>query len=137
MKTSHNTEYNSVNFNHSFAVSNTETDRKNFALGVSSFTANGELERMEYVGSATNLPGFDLVWGIDHEEASNNGVSRDNEGYFIEYLSEFSDNFFLTAGLRHDECSVPNPPICASMFADILSSTGRVLIFTTPPASAP
>ena len=96
-------EYNSVNFNHSFAVSNTETDRKNFALGVSSFTANGELERMEYVGSATNLPGFDLVWGIDHEEASNNGVSRDNEGYFIEYLSEFSDNFFLTAGLRHDE----------------------------------
>lgn len=96
-------EYNSVNFNHSFAVSNTETDRKNFALGVSSFTANGELERMEYVGSATNLPGFDLVWGIDHEEASNNGVSRDNEGYFIEYLSEFSDIFFLTAGLRHDE----------------------------------
>ena len=96
-------EYNSVNFNHSFAVSNTETDRKNFALGVSSFTANGELERIEYVGSATNLPGFDLVWGIDHEEASNNGVSRDNEGYFIEYLSEFSDIFFLTAGLRHDE----------------------------------
>lgn len=96
-------EYSSNNFSHSLSFANTETDRENFALGVSSFVANGDLERWEYLGSATNLPGFDLVVGIDHEEASNNGVSRDNDGYYLEYLSDFSNYFFLTAGIRHDD----------------------------------
>ena len=96
-------EYSSDNFTHSLSFSNTETDRGNFALGVSAFTANGELRRWEYLGSATNLPGFDLVVGIDHEEASNNGISRDNDGYYLEYLSDFSDNFFITAGIRYDD----------------------------------
>lgn len=96
-------EYSSDNFTHSLSYSNTETDRENFALGVSAFTANGELSRWEYLGSATNLPGFDLVFGVDHEEASNNGISRDNDGYYLEYLSDFSDNLFFTAGIRYDD----------------------------------
>ena len=96
-------EYSSDNFTHSLSFSNTETDRENFALGVSAFTANGQLKRWEYLGSATNLPGFDLVIGIDHEQASNNGISRDNDGYYLEYLSDFSNNFYITAGIRHDD----------------------------------
>lgn len=96
-------EYSSDNFSHSLSFSDTETDRENFALGISSFTANGELERWEYLGSATNLSGFDLVWGIDHEKARNNDISRDNDGYYLEFLSDFSASFFITAGIRHDD----------------------------------
>ncbi|HJO10451.1 MAG: TonB-dependent receptor [Gammaproteobacteria bacterium] len=96
-------EYTGENFSHSISYSATDTDRENFALGVSSFTANGELDRWEYLGSATNLPGFDLVFGADHEEAINNGVGRDNVGFYLEYLSDFSDNIFFTAGTRHDD----------------------------------
>lgn len=96
-------EYSSDNFSHSLSFSDTETDRENFALGVSSFRANGELERFEYLGSATNLTGFDLVWGIDHEKARSNNISRDNDGYYLEVLSDFSENFFITAGIRHDD----------------------------------
>ena len=96
-------KYSSDNFSHTLAYSNTENDRENFALGVSSFTANGELKRWEYLGSATNLPGFDLVYGMDIEEASINGDGRDNDGFYLEYLSDFSDNIFLTAGIRHDD----------------------------------
>lgn len=95
--------YNGENFTHSLAYASTETDRENFALGVSSFTAQGELTRFEYVGSATNLPGFDLVFGLDQEEAENNGIGRDNTGVYLEYLSDFSDDVFMTAGVRHDD----------------------------------
>lgn len=95
--------YTSDNFSHSIAYATTDTDRENFALGVSSFTANGELNRLEYVGSATDLPGFDLVFGADFAEEVNNGNGRDNIGYYLEYLSDFSDNLFFTAGVRYDD----------------------------------
>lgn len=96
-------EYSTGGFSHSLAYSVTETDRENLALGVSSFTAAGELERWEYIGSATELNGFDLIFGFDLEQESNNGVDRDNEGYYLEFLSDFSDNFFITAGMRQDD----------------------------------
>lgn len=96
-------EYDSEVVSHSLSYHRTETDRESFARGVSSFTASGELERIEYLGSATDLPGFDLVFGADQEEASNNDVGRDNTGVFLEYLSDFSDELYFTAGLRHDD----------------------------------
>lgn len=95
--------YSGAGFSHSLSYNNTETDRESFAAGASSFTAAGALERWEYVGSATELPGFDLVFGADQEEALNNGRGRDNTGLFLEYLSDFSDTVFFTAGLRHDD----------------------------------
>ena len=95
--------YSTDNFNHSLSFADTETDRQNYSLGVPSFGANGELSRLEYLGSATNLPGFNLVFGMDREEARNGDVSRDNDGYFLEYLSDFSESFFITAGIRRDD----------------------------------
>lgn len=96
-------EYNGTGFSHSLSYNSTDSDRESFAAGAASFTAAGELERWEYVGSATELPGFDLVFGADQEEAMNNGRGRDNTGLFLEYLSDFSDSVFFTAGLRHDD----------------------------------
>jgi len=96
-------EYKGTAFSHSFSYSSTGSDRENFAAGASSFTAAGKLERWEYIGTATELPGFDLVYGADQEEAWNNGRGRDNIGVFLEYLSDFSDAVFFTAGVRHDD----------------------------------
>ncbi len=95
--------YSGDSITHNISYATTRTERENFTAGVSSFIANGELNRWEYVGSATNLPGFNLVWGADHEEAINNGRGRNNLGVYLEYLSNFSDNLFLTAGVRHDD----------------------------------
>lgn len=95
--------YEGDEFNHSFAYNNTDTERTIYALGSPSFSTDGELERWEYVGSATALAGFDLVWGADQEEALNQGIGRDNTGVFVEFLSDFSEQFFITAGLRHDD----------------------------------
>jgi len=96
-------DYNSDNFNHSLAYASTETDRQNYSLGLPAFGANGKLERFEYLGSMESLPGFNLVFGADLEQADSGTSSRDNKGMFLEYLSDFSDNLFITAGVRHDD----------------------------------
>ena len=95
--------YSSNSFTHSLAYAESETTRNDYAIGARSFGSNGELNRLEYVGSATNLPGFDLVFGVDLEEEINGAISRDNDGMYLEFISDFSDNFFVTAGLRRDE----------------------------------
>ena len=96
-------QYEGARFTHALSYSVTDTERNNYASGSFSFGAEGELTRWEYVGSATNLPGFNLVFGADIEEALNNEVGRDNAGVYIEYLSDFSEQLYITAGLRHDD----------------------------------
>ncbi len=95
--------YDSGSFNHSLSFTSTESDRQDYTAGIPSFGGVGEQERFEYIGSATELPGFDLVFGADQQEDTSNGRSRDNTGVFLEYLSDFSDDLFFTAGLRHDD----------------------------------
>lgn len=87
---------------HTVSAQHTGTDRQGYASGSFSYGAQGELERWEYRGSATALPGFDLVFGADLETVLNNREGRDNRGAYLEYLSDFSDTLFFTAGLRHD-----------------------------------
>lgn len=96
-------EYDIESFNHSLSYMTTESDRQSFTAGVPAFGGLGEQERVEYIGSATELPGFDLVFGADQQEDVSNGRERDNTGVFLEYLSDFSDSFFVTAGVRHDD----------------------------------
>lgn len=88
---------------HTFALSDTRTDRDALAAGRSTFPTLGELRHLEYSGSITDLPGFDLVFGADHERAGNNDRSRDNTGAWFELLSTFSDQLYLGAGVRHDD----------------------------------
>jgi len=96
-------EYDGEAYTHSLAYMSTESDRQSYTAGVPSFGSLGEQNRLEYIGSATALPGFDLVFGADQHEDVSNSRSRDNTGLFVEYLSDFSDSLFLTAGLRHDD----------------------------------
>jgi vitamin B12 transporter len=95
--------YTGAGISHTLSYARTETDRDNLTDGVSSFAALGELGRWEYIGTATELPFVDLVWGGDVEEASMNGTGRNNTGLYGEVISDFSDQLHLTAGLRHDD----------------------------------
>lgn len=88
---------------HSFAYSTTQTDREYFALGLSSFASAGELQRLEYIGELHSSESFRLVYGVDKEEEHNNAESRDQLGYYVEYLSDFSDLLYFTAGVRRDD----------------------------------
>jgi len=88
---------------HTFAWSSTRTDRDALAAGLSTFPTRGELDYLEYTGSITGLPGFDLVFGADREQAANNERSRANTGVHLEYLSTFSERLYLGAGLRRDD----------------------------------
>lgn len=90
-------------FSQSLAYSTTATERENLTGLVATNYAEGELNRWEYMANAMALPGFDLVFGADVEEALNNDAGRDNTGVYLEYLSDFSDRLFLTAGVRHDD----------------------------------
>ena len=96
-------EYSNNSFTHSLAYSKSATDRDDFALGNRAFGSNGEIKRIEYISSARNLVGFDLVFGIDLEQEINGSLDRENKAIYFEYISDFSDSFFLTAGLRRDE----------------------------------
>ncbi len=95
--------YNSAAMTHSFAYSTTENDRQFFNAGVPGFSALGELERWEYIGKVNALGPIDLIFGFDLEEEGNNNVIRDNSGYYLEALSNFSENFFLSGGIRIDD----------------------------------
>jgi vitamin B12 transporter len=96
-------DYHGNAFGHSISYSTTDTGRENIHDGLSALSSEGELDRWEYVGSATDLPGFDLVFGADLETAENNGEGRDNKGVYAEYLSDFSESLHFTAGARHDD----------------------------------
>ncbi len=93
------TEYGS----HGFAWSGTQTDREYFTLGQSGFASQGELQRLEYIGQYTAAENYELVYGVDLEQEENNGDSRDQLGYYAEYLSTFSDDLFFTAAIRRDD----------------------------------
>jgi vitamin B12 transporter len=88
---------------HSLAYSTTQTDREYFALGLSSFASTGALQRIEYIGELDSAESFSIVYGMDREEEENNGESRDQLGYYVEYLSDFSDQLYFTAGARRDD----------------------------------
>ncbi len=96
-------KYDNAGLMHSLAWSNTATDRENFTFGSSTFVSNGELERVEYLGNFSRFAGANFVYGIDNEKENNNGDTRSQLGYYFEYLSDFSEQFFVTAGVRHDD----------------------------------
>ena len=95
--------YQSGSVTQSLAYALTETDRDNLSEGVSAFGAAGELERWEYQLGLSDLPGFDLIAGVDLEREVNGADDRDNSGVYAEVLSDFSERWFITLGFRQDD----------------------------------
>ncbi len=87
----------------SLAFATTETERDNKSEGLSAFVSLGKLERWEYQLGLTELTGFDLIAGVDLEREVNASDERDNSGVYAELLSDFSEQWFVTLGLRQDD----------------------------------
>lgn len=96
-------QYSAGDLEHEFAYSRVRSSHEDFSEGLPAFDSRGKLERLEYLGNYSGFDSFNLVFGADHEEMSYGDYSRDNVGIFAEYLSDFSDTWFFTAALRHDD----------------------------------
>lgn len=88
---------------HELGWSTTRTRNASFSEGLPAFDSRGELDRLEYVGSYRGFDQFTLAFGADHEKIGFARYDRENLGVFVEYLSDFSEVWFVTAGLRYDD----------------------------------
>jgi vitamin B12 transporter len=93
---------------HLFAYGNTDIMRKNFAGDVQSFATNGDLTRIEYIGSFRPGESTTFVYGVDLREedivtSSNEALKRDQNAFYAEYQGRFNDAIFVTFGARRDD----------------------------------
>lgn len=100
-------DYSAGRFSHSLAYNQSETDREFFSAGRSSFATEGELSSISYLGSFSAGESLKLIYGVDLEQESIDDGSfdeeRDQDGYYLELQGGFSNQLFLTAGLRYDD----------------------------------
>jgi vitamin B12 transporter len=100
-------DYEAGRFTHEFAYNGNDTDREFYSAGESNFGAKGELQRTGYLGSFTGSDALRLVYGVDLEQESlDDGatdVSRNQDGYYVEYQGGFGERVFVTAGTRYDD----------------------------------
>lgn len=98
----HNTE----EFGNTLSYNLNETDRKFGGEGIVTFATEGELETYDYLGSYKPSDSLRFVYGAELRKESISGdsnESRDQKGYYGEYLGSFDDSLFVTAGLRYDD----------------------------------
>ncbi len=101
-------DFKGESFTHSLAYSNSDISRDNFTAGLPAFSTNGDIDRLEYLGSTDFFSGFTLVYGADFEQedivsSSGTSMERDQQGYFVEYQVSPLDALFVTAGVRYDD----------------------------------
>jgi vitamin B12 transporter len=94
-------------FSNLLAYSQSKIEREFFSEGKTSWSSEGELDKAEYTGSWTGSDQLRLVYGAEliTESLDNpDGDSeRDQKAYYLEYQGELASDFFLTAGIRHDD----------------------------------
>lgn len=94
-------------FQHKIAYSDSSTDKEFFSEGLSSFATEGELEKIEYLGTWTGSEALALVYGVDFEKESmddgTSDVNREQIGYYMEYQGAIGEQFYITAGARYDD----------------------------------
>lgn len=83
------------------------SDRDFLSEGVSTFATEGELEKLEYIGSWKASDTFSLVYGLEtFTESLDDGtddVDRDQSGAFLEYIGQLGDALYVTVGARYDD----------------------------------
>jgi vitamin B12 transporter len=99
--------YNAGAFTNILSYNDSETDKAFYADGFFSFGLDGGLESWEYTGSWEGSNALKLVYGVDLKtESIDDGfdkTERDQDGYYLEYQGEISDQFYTTIGARYDD----------------------------------
>jgi vitamin B12 transporter len=100
-------EHSTDDFSNEFGLSTIDIVRDDFAGGARAFGSEGEIKRVEYLGSYVVSPAATLVYGLDlHDESfvdDEGPHSREQKGYYFEYQGAFDDAFFLSLGARYDD----------------------------------
>lgn len=89
---------------HKLGYAITEVEKEFINNGEFGFDNDGEITRLDYHGWYDF--GLDtLSYGVDikDEKDNNSGESRDNRGYFVEWLSQRFDNLHINLGIRYDD----------------------------------
>lgn len=85
----------------------TDIERENFAIGATSFLADGGVKEVQYFGSSKLSTALNLIYGVDYEEqlisSRDPDLERDQTGAYVELQGTFHDRYFLTAGSRLDD----------------------------------
>ena len=99
--------YSSERFSHELSYSENDTDRGFYSEGIESYRFEGESDKLSYLGSFSGGDALRLVYGVDLQTESmvNGGfdTERDQDGYYLEYQGELSQQLFFTAGARYDD----------------------------------
>ncbi|WP_075184647.1 TonB-dependent receptor plug domain-containing protein [Teredinibacter haidensis] len=100
--------YSGEKMNHQLALAKTNTERDYLADGVFSYGYKGDVEKVEYLGSAKILANSTLVFGLDNKSETvviegGDDLSQDQSAVFAEWQGQFSDNAFYTFGGRYDD----------------------------------
>lgn len=97
-------QYEHKNMHHQLGYAKTDVERQYFSQDQFSFASEGEINKVEYRGYI-NLAEQKIIWGADNESQKlvSSGEQREQTGLFAEYQASWHDQFFMTAGVRHDD----------------------------------
>jgi vitamin B12 transporter len=96
-------QYNQDKSHHNLAYAETDVERQFYSNEQFSFGSEGNISKFEYngfYGSAQQK----LIWGLDNEiqQLLGSGEEREQTGLYLEYQKAWSEQLFITAGMRHD-----------------------------------
>ena len=89
--------------NHRLSASLNQVDRENFAAGVFSFGAEGDLNKYEYSVSGTTANILDFAGGIELRQEDINDQERDQWGFYGEAGVDLEGGVSTGFGLRLDD----------------------------------
>ncbi|UTF60093.1 TonB-dependent siderophore receptor [Gilvimarinus sp. DA14] len=95
--------YNTGDFNNELAYSTTDVTRKNYAEGAVSYDTEGEIQKLEWLGSAKLNDIHTIAYGLEQREDTVKEMSRDQWGAYAEYQGHYGEGLYVTAGMRHDD----------------------------------
>nr|WP_254722257.1 TonB-dependent receptor [Gilvimarinus xylanilyticus] len=95
--------YQTERFSNELAYSNTDVARQNLAAGAISYDTEGELEKLEWLGSAKLSEAHTIAYGLEQREDTVLEMSRDQWGAYAEYQGHYGEGLYVTAGMRHDD----------------------------------
>jgi len=90
-------------FDNQLAYSATDITRKDFDADVVSYDTEGEIEKLEWTGSAKLSDAHTVAYGVEHRSDTVREMNRDQWGVYAEYQGSYQQRFFITAGMRHDD----------------------------------
>ncbi len=95
----HDTEHG----DNTLAYSKTNVERTNYAAGNASYYTRGEIAKWELNGNVQLAEAHGLVYGLEQRTDQVLELERDQSGVYLEYQGDYAGQFYLTAGVRHDD----------------------------------